>query len=74
VVSDVRLFRKLTYLFVLSLRVLPNEFVASYLPEMHDGTYKQIIICNDGYKFIAYSHSILQEYTVKKCGDDYDSL
>jgi len=35
-ISDVRPRRKLVYLFVLSLGVLPNEFIALYLLEMHD--------------------------------------
>ena len=56
------------YLFVLSLRVLPSEFVALHLPEMHDKTHKQIIIWNDDYKFATYPHSILQ----LKCSDGYD--
>ena len=32
---------------------------------MHDETHKQITICNDNYKFVAYPYSILQEFTVK---------
>ena len=64
VVFDVRPPRKPIYLFVLSLEVLPSEFVALHLPEMHDETYKHKIICND-YKFVAYPHSILQTFTIK---------
>ena len=44
---------------------LSSEFVALHLPEMHDKTHKQITICNDDYKFIAYPPSILQKIAVK---------
>jgi len=54
-----------SYIFVLSLGVLPSEFVALRLPEMHDETHKQITICNDDCKFAVYSHSILYEFAVK---------
>ena len=64
-VPDVRLPRKYIYLFVLSLRVLPSEFVTLHLSEMHYETHKLIIICNDGYKFVAYPHNILQKFVVK---------
>ena len=64
-VSNVRPPRKSIYLSVLSLGVLPSEFVALHLLEMHDVTYKQITICNDNYKFTAYPHSILQEFIIK---------
>jgi len=65
-ISDVRPpKKKLIYLFILSLGVLPSEFVALHLPEMHDETHKQVTICNNKYKFVIYSHSILQEYIVK---------
>ena len=64
-VSDVRPPRKPLYRFVLSLGVLPSEFVALHLPEMHDETYKQITICNDDCKIIVYPHSILHEFAVK---------
>jgi len=39
--------------------VLPSDFVASHLPEIHDETSRQKIICNDDYKFVAYPYSIL---------------
>ena len=42
-----------------SVRVLPSEFVALYLFEMHDEIRRQIIVCNDDYNFAAYSYSIL---------------
>jgi len=45
--------------FFVFVGVLPSEFVALHLPEIHDETCKQITICNDDYKFVAYSHSIL---------------
>jgi len=64
-ISDLCLSRKFIYLFVLSLRVLPSEFVALYLLEMHDDICKQITICNDDYKFDVYPYSILQEFTFK---------
>ena len=64
-VSDLCPFKKLIYLFVLSLGVLPSELVALYLPEMHDENHKQIKICNDGCKFAAYPHSILQKFALK---------
>jgi len=56
-VSDIRPPREFVYLFVLSLGVLPSEFVALYLPEMHDETH--ITICSVDYKFAANPHSIL---------------
>jgi len=63
-VSDVRPPRTSIYLFVPYLRVL-HEFVTLHFPEMHDETHKQIAICNDHYKVVSYSHSILQEFVVK---------
>jgi len=71
-VSDIRPPRKIIYLLALSLGVLPSEFVALHLPEMHDETHKHIIY-NDDYKFTVNPH-ILQEFTVKKYGDCCDSL
>ena len=64
-VSDTRPSRKHIYLFVLPIGVLPSEFVALHLPEMHDETRKQITICNDDCKFAVYLHGILQECIVK---------
>ena len=58
VVSDVHPLRKLIYLFVISFEILLSELVALHLPEMHDESHKHITICNDNYKFVAYSHSI----------------
>ena len=54
--------RKFIYLIYVCVGVLPSEFVALYLPEMHNETCKQITICIDDYKFAAYSHNILQEF------------
>ena len=56
-VSDVHPLRKLIYLFILFLGVLPIEIVALHLPEMHDETHIQITICND--YFFVYPHIIL---------------
>ena len=39
-VSDVRPPRKCIYLFVLSLGVLPNEFLVLHLPKIHDKIHK----------------------------------
>jgi len=64
-VFDVRPSRKLIYHFVLSLGVLPSEFVALYLPKMHDKTHKQITICDNNYKFAGYPFNSLHEFTVK---------
>jgi len=54
-VSDVRPPRKPIYIFIISLGVLPSEFIVLHLTAMHNETYKQIIICNDDYKFAVYS-------------------
>ena len=62
---SVRLLRRPIYLFVLFLGVLLSEFVALHLPEMHDKTYKQIIICNDDYKIVAYPYSICRNLQLK---------
>ena len=72
-VYDVRPPRKLIYLFVLSLGVLSNEFVVLHLPEMHDETHKQIIICNDNYNFVLI-HIIFCKNLQLKSSDGYDSL
>ena len=60
-VSDVRPLREHIYLCHI-FRSFTNEFTALQLPEMHDKTRKQIIICNDNYKFTAI---ILQKFTVR---------
>jgi len=49
-------------------RSLLSEFVALYLPKMHDEPRKQIIICNDDFKFATYPHSNLQEFALKNVG------
>jgi len=64
-VFDVRSLRKPIYLIFVCVGVLTSEFVALYLPEMHDKTHKQKTICNDDYKFAANPHSILQEFAVR---------
>lgn len=43
---------------------LSNKYIVLYLPVLHDETRIWITICNDNYKFIVFSHSILQEYVV----------
>ena len=56
---DIRLLRKLIYLFFLSLGVILNEFDTLHLPITYDEIPKQIAIYNDDYIFTAYPHSIL---------------
>jgi len=51
-VSNIRPPREFVYLFVLSLGVLPSEFVTLHLPEMHDETH--ITIYSDDYKFVTF--------------------
>ena len=63
--SDVRPPRKHMYLFVLSLGVLPSEFVALHLPGIHDEICRRITFYNKDYKFVAYPHIILQKFAVK---------
>jgi len=58
-VFDVRPPRKLIYLFFLSLGVMFSGSDVLHLPAAHNEISKQIVICNDDYKFVAYSHSIL---------------
>ena len=45
-------------LFPPSLGVTPSKSITLYLPV----AYAEIAICNDDYKFAAFSHSILQEF------------
>ena len=73
-VFDVRHPRKLIYLIFVSVGILSSEIVALHLSEIYDETRRQITSCNDDYKFVAFSHSILQEFVAKKCGDGCDSL
>ena len=58
-VSEVSSPRKLMSLFLPSLGVTYSESITLHLPDAYDGTLKQIVICNDDYKFAAFSHSIL---------------
>ena len=57
-VSEVRLPRKFMS-FSLSLGVELSESIALHLPIAHDETCRYIAICNDDYKFAAFSYSIL---------------
>ena len=50
-------------LFPPSLGVTPSKSITLYLPVAYDETLREIAICNDDYKFTAFSHSILQEFT-----------
>ena len=52
------------YIIFSSLGIMPRVFIASHFPVAHDNLTRQIAICNDKYKFVAYSYSILQEFTV----------
>ena len=56
-VSKVRPPRKLIYPFVLSLEVLPSEFVAFHLLEMHDGPINK-------YQFTMMTTNLLPIYIV----------
>jgi len=46
------------------LEVESSESIVLHLPVAYDKTPKLIAICNDDYKFAAFSHSILQEFVV----------
>ena len=37
---------------------------ALYLPVAHDEMSRQIVICNDDYKFTTYPHSILHDFVI----------
>jgi len=52
------------YIIFSSLGIMPRVFIASHFPVAHDNLTRQIAICNDKYKFVAYSYSILQEFAV----------
>ena len=52
------------HLFLLSLKVKSSKLIALHLPVAHDETPRQIAIYNGNYKFVAFSHSILQEFVV----------
>jgi len=41
-----------------------SESITLHLPVAYDETPRQKAICNDNYKFAAFSHNILQEFTV----------
>ena len=64
--SEVRVPRKPISFFLLPLGVGPSKSIALYLPVAHDETSKQISICNDNYKFIAFPRSIFQKFTVNE--------
>ena len=51
-VFNIRPLRKFIRLIFVFVRILPSEFVALHLPEMHDETRKQITICNDEYNLL----------------------
>jgi len=42
----------------------PSESIALHLLVAYDETPKQMAICNDDYKFDAFSHNILQKFTI----------
>jgi len=42
----------------------PSELIVLYLPVACDETTRKIAICNDDYKIVAFSHSILHEFIV----------
>jgi len=56
--------KKFKSLFSLYLEVDPRELVALHLPVAHDETPGHIASCNDDYKFVVFSYSILQEFAV----------
>jgi len=51
-------------LFPPSLRVILRESIALHLRVANDETLRQIAICSDDYKFVAFSHNILHEFTL----------
>ena len=62
---DVCLPRHVISLILPSLGVMLRILTALHLPVAHiDDITRPIAICNDTYKFVAYSYSILQEFTV----------
>ena len=51
------------YLILPSLGVMSRVSTPLYLHVAHDDSLsRQIAICNDNYKFVAYPYSILQEF------------
>jgi len=58
-------FKHSIYLILLSFGVMPRVLTALHLPiaPIYNIT-RQIGICNDTYKFVAYPCSILKEFTV----------
>ena len=52
-----------SYIFFLSLGVIPSESDALHLPITHVRSL-DIAICHDDYKFIAYPNSIFQKFAV----------
>ena len=60
-----RLPKKPVYPIFISVGVLPSDFVALYLLEVHDEICRQLTICNDDYKFTVYPHSTVQEFAIK---------
>ena len=61
---DVHPFSKSIYLLFLSLGVIRSESDALHFLVSHDEISRQIVICNDDYKFVAYPYSILHEFAV----------
>ena len=57
-------FRHLIYLILSSLGMLRVPTALHLLVAHIDNITRLTAICNDNYKFAAYPHSILQEFTV----------
>ena len=58
--------RHVISLILPSLRVMPRIPIALHLPVAYiNNIIRSIAICNYAYKFVANSHSILQEFAVK---------
>ena len=49
------------YILFSSLEIMPREPIALHLLVAHIDITKPIAICNDSYRFVAYSYNILQE-------------
>ena len=52
------------YIILSSIEVMSRVSIALHLPAVHDNLTRQIVICNDNYKFATYTYSILQEFAV----------
>jgi len=57
--------RPLIYLLFSSLGVMPRVSIALYLPAVYDDDITRLLTnCDENYKFVVYTYSILQVFAV----------